>query len=83
MLTVLAVISQPAVVTSNRYFSTPLSSSNDFPPAVLAGGTMTTLKGDDIDYSKEPLNKAGLMASVNVDHKALLQKLPSWDHDKH
>lgn len=44
---------------------------------------MTTLKGDDIDYSREPLNKAGLMASVNVDHAALLQKLPSWDHDKH
>lgn len=55
----------------------------NFPPAILAGGRMTTLKGDDIDYSSKPLNEAGLMASVNVDHGALLQKLPSWDHDKH
>lgn len=61
-----------------------MSSSSDCPPAaVLAGGRMTTLKGDDIDYSGEPLNKGGLMASVNVDHTALLQKLPSWDHEKH
>lgn len=81
MLSILPVVSQPAVVTSN--ILTPLTTSNVFPPVVFAGGKMTTLKGDDIDYSTEPLNKAGLMASVNVDHNALLQKLPSWDHDKH
>lgn len=44
---------------------------------------MTTLKGEDIDYSGEPLNKGGLMASVNVDHNALLQNLPKLDLDKH
>ncbi|XP_075887448.1 inositol monophosphatase 3 [Nelusetta ayraudi] len=47
------------------------------------GGKMTTLKGEDIDYSGEPLNKGGLMASVNVDHNALLQNLPKLDLDKH
>lgn len=43
---------------------------------------MTTLKGDDIDYSGEPLNKEGLVASVGVDHKAILAKLPQWDPAK-
>lgn len=51
--------------------------------SVLVGGKMTTLKGEDIDYSGEPLNKAGLMASVNVDHNALLQNLPKLDPDEH
>lgn len=44
---------------------------------------MTTLKGEDIDYSGEPLNKAGLMASVIVDHKALLQNVAKVDQEKH
>lgn len=44
---------------------------------------MTTLKGEDIDYSGEPLNKAGLIASVSVDHNTLLQNLPNPDADKH
>ncbi|KAM7378774.1 hypothetical protein PAMP_004372 [Pampus punctatissimus] len=47
------------------------------------GGHMTTLKGEDIDYSGTPLNKGGLVASVNVDHKAILEKLPNWDPEKH
>ncbi|KAM9349802.1 inositol monophosphatase 3 [Symphorus nematophorus] len=47
------------------------------------GGQMTTLKGEDIDYSGTPVNKGGLVASVGVDHKALLEKLPNWDPDKH
>lgn len=51
--------------------------------SVLVGGKMTTLTGEDIDYSGGPLNKAGLMASVNVDHNALLQNLPKLDLDKH
>ncbi|XP_018551419.1 inositol monophosphatase 3 [Lates calcarifer] len=47
------------------------------------GGHMTTLKGENIDYSGEPLNKGGLVASVGVDHKAIVEKLPSWDPEKH
>lgn len=47
------------------------------------GGHMTTLKGENIDYSGEPLNKGGLVATVGVDHKALLEKLPNWDPEKH
>lgn len=39
---------------------------------------MTTLKGEDIDYTGDPLNKGGLIASVGVQHK-----LPNWDLDKH
>ncbi|KAM9844900.1 inositol monophosphatase 3 [Aulostomus maculatus] len=46
------------------------------------GGHMTTLKGEDIDYSGAPLNKEGLVASVGVDHKAILERLPNWDPDK-
>ncbi|XP_042284158.1 inositol monophosphatase 3 [Thunnus albacares] len=47
------------------------------------GGHMTTLKGEDIDYSGAPLNKGGLVASVNVDHKAIVERLPNWDPEKH
>ncbi|KAL6104787.1 bpnt2 [Pungitius sinensis] len=47
------------------------------------GGHMTTLKGEDIDYSGAPLNKGGLVASVGVDHKALLEKLPNGEPEKH
>ncbi|XP_069581888.1 inositol monophosphatase 3 [Brachyistius frenatus] len=47
------------------------------------GGHLTTLKGENIDYSGTPLNKGGLVASVGVDHKALLEKLPNWDPEKH
>ncbi|XP_017277822.1 inositol monophosphatase 3 [Kryptolebias marmoratus] len=46
-------------------------------------GQMTTLKGEDIDYSGNPLNKGGLVASVGVDHDAVLQKLPEFDPEKH
>lgn len=47
------------------------------------GGHMTTLKGEEIDYRDAPMNKGGLFASVGVDHKALVEKLPSWDPEKH
>ncbi|XP_056277114.1 inositol monophosphatase 3 isoform X1 [Pseudoliparis swirei] len=47
------------------------------------GGQMTTLKGEAIDYSGAPLNKGGLVASVGVDHAALLQRLPLLDPEKH
>ncbi|XP_075993567.1 inositol monophosphatase 3 [Genypterus blacodes] len=47
--------------------------------ALLAalGGQMTTLKGEHIDYSGTALSKGGLVASVGVDHKALLERLPN------
>ncbi|KAJ0011929.1 hypothetical protein NQD34_012904 [Periophthalmus magnuspinnatus] len=47
------------------------------------GGHMTTLKGEEIDYRDTPLNKGGLVASVGVDHKAVVEKLPPWDPEKH
>ncbi|XP_063741180.1 inositol monophosphatase 3 [Eleginops maclovinus] len=47
------------------------------------GGHMTTLQGEDIDYSGAALNKGGLVATVGVDHKALVKKLPEWDPEKH
>uniref|UniRef100_A0A3Q3IVJ5 inositol-phosphate phosphatase n=1 Tax=Monopterus albus TaxID=43700 RepID=A0A3Q3IVJ5_MONAL len=47
------------------------------------GGHMTTLKGEDIDYSGTPINKGGLVVSVGVDHKAMLERLPNWDPEKH
>lgn len=47
------------------------------------GGQMTTLKGEEIDYSGSEGNKDGLLASVKVDHQALVEKLPPWDADKH
>ncbi|XP_056149310.1 inositol monophosphatase 3 [Lampris incognitus] len=49
--------------------------------ALLAtlGGQMTTLQGKDIDYSGTEANKEGLVASVSVDHKALVERLPSWE----
>lgn len=50
---------------------------------MIVGGQMTTLKGEDIDYSGAPVNKGGLVASVGVDHKALLERLPNWDPEKH
>nr|XP_006008806.1 PREDICTED: inositol monophosphatase 3-like [Latimeria chalumnae] len=40
------------------------------------GGHMTTLKGDDIDYQGSPANRGGLMASIGLDHKRLIEKLP-------
>lgn len=46
------------------------------------GGHMTTLKGEDIDYSGEALNKEGLVASVGVDHEAILGRLPKWNLDQ-
>uniref|UniRef100_A0A8C6V1T9 inositol-phosphate phosphatase n=1 Tax=Neogobius melanostomus TaxID=47308 RepID=A0A8C6V1T9_9GOBI len=47
------------------------------------GGHMMTLKGEEIDYRDAPLNKGGLVASVGVEHKDLLDKLPPWDLEKH
>lgn len=57
--------------------------ANDNVITMIAGGQMTTLKGEDIDYSGTPVNKGGLVASVGVDHKALVERLPTWDPEKH
>ncbi|KAM6948989.1 inositol monophosphatase 3 [Aplochiton taeniatus] len=53
--------------------------------ALLAalGGHMTTLRGREIDYRGSEGNKDGLIASVTVDHKALLEKLPAWEPGQH
>ncbi|KAG7257842.1 hypothetical protein CRUP_024992 [Coryphaenoides rupestris] len=47
------------------------------------GGKMTTLKGEDIDYSGSEGNNGGLVATVGLDHKAVLEKLPNWVPKKH
>ncbi|KAK6302546.1 hypothetical protein J4Q44_G00269010 [Coregonus suidteri] len=48
------------------------------------GGHMTTLKGKEMDYSGAACNTGSLLASVKVDHQALVEKLPAWDSaDKH
>lgn len=39
------------------------------------GGHMTTLKGEEIDYSGSEGNPGGLLASVTVDHQALVERL--------
>ncbi|KAJ8277657.1 hypothetical protein GJAV_G00078180 [Gymnothorax javanicus] len=41
------------------------------------GGHMTTLKGEEIDYRGSPANNGGLLASINVDHRTLVEKLSS------
>ncbi|XP_072412674.1 inositol monophosphatase 3 [Chiloscyllium punctatum] len=40
------------------------------------GGHMTTIEGDNIDYSDSPSNSGGLVATVGIDHHALLKRLP-------
>ncbi|XP_041061539.1 Golgi-resident adenosine 3',5'-bisphosphate 3'-phosphatase-like [Carcharodon carcharias] len=40
------------------------------------GGQMTTIEGDAIDYSDFPSNNGGLVASIGIDHHALLKRLP-------
>ncbi|KAJ8336492.1 hypothetical protein SKAU_G00377120 [Synaphobranchus kaupii] len=41
----------------------------------VLGGHMTTLKGEQIDYGSAEANHGGVLASVGVDHQALLAKL--------
>nr|XP_008116763.2 PREDICTED: inositol monophosphatase 3 [Anolis carolinensis] len=43
------------------------------------GGHMTTLAGEEIDYTGSVANDGGLIASINMNHKALLEKLPVQD----
>lgn len=50
---------------------------------VIVGGQMTTLKGENIDYRGAPENEGGLVASVGIDHEALLKRLRgNTDNDK-
>ncbi|KAJ8272526.1 hypothetical protein GJAV_G00090230 [Gymnothorax javanicus] len=46
------------------------------------GGHMTTLKGQAIDYSVKEANHGGVLASVGVDHQALLAKLHIADNQR-
>ncbi|MBN3324821.1 IMPA3 monophosphatase, partial [Atractosteus spatula] len=47
------------------------------------GGHMTTLKGEEIDYAGSEANEGGLLASLLVNHKALVEKLPNRENEKH
>ncbi|XP_067856673.1 inositol monophosphatase 3-like [Heptranchias perlo] len=39
------------------------------------GGQMTTIEGDVIDYRDSPSNNGGLVATIGMDHHALLKRL--------
>ncbi|KAJ6664014.1 hypothetical protein lerEdw1_008968 [Lerista edwardsae] len=43
------------------------------------GGQMTTLTGEEISYTGSDGNEDGLIASINMNHRALIEKLPSLD----
>ncbi|XP_053265405.1 Golgi-resident adenosine 3',5'-bisphosphate 3'-phosphatase isoform X2 [Podarcis raffonei] len=43
------------------------------------GGQMTTLAGEEISYTGSDGNEGGLIASINIDHRALVEKLPVLD----
>lgn len=65
------------------YFKQIVVLSVSFVLMLSVGGQMTTLKGEDIDYSGSPLNKGGLVASVGLDHMAVVKKLPEFDPENH
>lgn len=43
------------------------------------GGHMTTLTGTEISYTGTEGNEEGLVASIKINHAALVQKLPALD----
>lgn len=47
------------------------------------GGHMTTLKGEEISYTGSDGNEGGLIASINMNHKALIEKLPDLEKTSH
>ncbi|XP_009638526.1 Golgi-resident adenosine 3',5'-bisphosphate 3'-phosphatase [Egretta garzetta] len=47
------------------------------------GGHMTTLTGEEISYTGSDGNEGGLIASINVNHKALIEKLPDLEKTSH
>lgn len=46
------------------------------------GGQMTNLKGEEIIYTGQDGNEGGLLASMGMDHNALVEKLASKISDK-
>ncbi|NXY43440.1 IMPA3 monophosphatase, partial [Ceuthmochares aereus] len=47
------------------------------------GGHMTTLTGEEITYTGSDGNEGGLIASINMNHKALIEKLPDLEKTSH
>ncbi|XP_073187208.1 Golgi-resident adenosine 3',5'-bisphosphate 3'-phosphatase isoform X2 [Lepidochelys kempii] len=47
------------------------------------GGHMTTLTGEEISYTGSDGNEGGLLASINVNHQALVDKLPDLEKASH
>ncbi|NWS44339.1 IMPA3 monophosphatase, partial [Probosciger aterrimus] len=47
------------------------------------GGHMTTLSGEEISYTGSDGNEGGLIASINMNHKALIEKLPDLEKTSH
>ncbi|KFO92695.1 Inositol monophosphatase 3, partial [Buceros rhinoceros silvestris] len=47
------------------------------------GGHMTTLTGEEISYTGSDGNEGGLIASINMNHKALIEKLPNLEKTSH
>ncbi|XP_056600446.1 inositol monophosphatase 3 [Triplophysa dalaica] len=45
------------------------------------GGQMTTLKGEQIDYTGSEGNTGGLLASIKNDHKDLVKRLPNLEEN--
>ncbi|KAF4076330.1 hypothetical protein AMELA_G00213090 [Ameiurus melas] len=45
------------------------------------GGDLTTLKGEEIDYSGSEKNPGGVLATVGMDHAAVVKKLPAWESE--
>lgn len=43
------------------------------------GGHMTTLTGEEISYTGSDGNEGGLLASINMNHQALVDKLPNLE----
>ncbi|XP_074134802.1 Golgi-resident adenosine 3',5'-bisphosphate 3'-phosphatase [Sminthopsis crassicaudata] len=47
------------------------------------GGHMTTLNGEEISYTGSDGNEGGLLASINMNHQALVRKLPELEKTSH
>ncbi|XP_001368495.1 Golgi-resident adenosine 3',5'-bisphosphate 3'-phosphatase [Monodelphis domestica] len=47
------------------------------------GGHMTTLSGEEISYTGSDGNEGGLLASINMNHQALVRKLPDLEKTSH
>ncbi|XP_072460734.1 Golgi-resident adenosine 3',5'-bisphosphate 3'-phosphatase [Notamacropus eugenii] len=47
------------------------------------GGHMTTLSGEEISYTGSDGNEGGLLASINMNHQALVKKLPELEKTSH